>query len=956
MKTEGLLIRSILIIILGLSLGASLEVGLAREFGGPLTAVRMAGWTIDDGNLTGYGASWAGYNESCEEGDLNLSFKLKNLTGEMRVNINIDGSNRYSIGFTNTPSLAKDAPAAFVALIPSDDYTLSTFIFKYVGETEPPEKFAGNSIPYDPTKEHQVSIISREGHIQVYIERIEAADKTVIREIDGEMMAGKISALPQVIDYADPDPLPPGIIDFETLEGAYVELYDLVLTCRPNQPPTVTSLGPDPTALRVDRGAIWTASASDPEGDPVFYCFWLRGPSTGDDWELQQNWSAEAKWEWRPSQRGVYRIGAYATDGRHSADEIFYSKGSWKDDLVYVEERPLVLGEEDSFQRPDPEELVDGTADGIDWGGKVPINHVLVVVDERFSFEEATDIAEDLAKGLNGSVVGQFETILMFQIKTNRTTARGDSIEGLIRDIATAREDPSIELAFPNQQIYRESPLSDSVYAEENCKGYEMVRVQESWDRVNESGVRLFPVKVAVIDDGIYRWENCCEFDNATINTTVGGDAFAPAVLEEPLPGFEIAGSHGTGIMNILAADPDDGGLVGIASQPLGNKLMINLYNIYPPDDNMSFSTDAFLSLKYALENGSTIISCSWGNDRANNALNVAYKKFFKNISNIAPERLFVCSAGNGGVTTRHSDYKHAPGGIEISNMITVGNVMNDRTPAPDSNQNIKDFFEVTLAAPGAQAVWGRNDSGDIKNNSGGTSMAAPHVTAAAAMMRSIYPSLEAKDMKDILRDTGDITPDDPDELVGRVLNIDGSIDNVLENLPETLKDETRAPLHVEIPRIDGVVTRHTTPKGTNWSLDLTLSDGSGEAKAELKLTQHETVISGNGNLYFLPEEDIDGSASPRSKCPRDDIFGDVAEAFLGNALPTPSQQPVEARGSFEETNLQLSIVSLNDMVRYEMTLSVIGSQITGTFKSYDGRGMARSRGVCYGSLKKEDI
>ena len=34
MKTEGLLIRSILIIILGLSLGASLDVGLTREFAG----------------------------------------------------------------------------------------------------------------------------------------------------------------------------------------------------------------------------------------------------------------------------------------------------------------------------------------------------------------------------------------------------------------------------------------------------------------------------------------------------------------------------------------------------------------------------------------------------------------------------------------------------------------------------------------------------------------------------------------------------------------------------------------------------------------------------------------------------------------------------------------------------------------------------------------------------------
>jgi hypothetical protein len=165
------------------------------------------GWTIYGGELMGRGHSWARYEDTWGEGPLTFKFNLVGLEGGIHANVNINGPDRYAIGLVRT-----------------GDESLSTYLFKQVGEISPspsehPPEFRGQSIDYDPNQEYQVEIVSENGNIQVYVYKV--------GQESGERLP--------VIDYYDPDPLPPGKIAFETLEGSSARLDDVVV------------IGPSPT-------------------------------------------------------------------------------------------------------------------------------------------------------------------------------------------------------------------------------------------------------------------------------------------------------------------------------------------------------------------------------------------------------------------------------------------------------------------------------------------------------------------------------------------------------------------------------------------------------------------------------------------------------------------------------------------------------------------------------------
>jgi hypothetical protein len=159
-----------------------------------------------------------------------------------------------------------------------------------------------------------------------------------------------------------------------------------------------------------------------------------------------------------------------------------------------------------------------------------------------------SDVMEDLNRLVNIS-----ETIHVI-IETGRTE------EDLRSAIDRARQDPDVELAFPNQQNVDDmvlqgvecSPLDDPVYTEKGRgKGYEMIGVQKAWDLMRASGLPLFRVAVGVVDDGLFKGND--EFQGKASIDTSDPDS----ELANPKDQF---GSHGTRIMNILAANPDNGG------------------------------------------------------------------------------------------------------------------------------------------------------------------------------------------------------------------------------------------------------------------------------------------------------------------------------------------------------------------------------------------------------------
>jgi hypothetical protein len=438
--------------------------------------------------------------------------------------------------------------------------------------------------------------------------------------------------------------------------------------------------------------------------------------------------------------------------------------------------QPLPIMGAGNFTEPEPSLLIDASPAG--WG-QVPPNQVLVEVNISLSFEEARAIANTLAGVLGGQVVGELEYINLFQIETPSR-----SLNELIRDVNGARKYPSVILAFPNLQVYRESsPLQNRVYQGENGKSFEIIGVQKSWDDIDSCHINLSKVHVGVTDDGIYKGYG--EFNKLDVNTSIKiYDSAPPSQLARPVRGYETIGSHGTGVMNILAADPDNGGLVGIASAPLRDHLKCDMINIF--DQNRSFITSTLLGLKHEIEDGCTIFSISWGNSSADEQAVRMYENWFKKLSKDYPQLLFICSAGNEGEPidgSRRIPNGFGLGNVSSPNIITVGNINNTGERCERSNMNLyRDY--VTLAAPGEQVVWGLNNSGDMINFSGGTSMATPQVAAAAALIRSLNPSLNASQIKTILVETayhnvGDVEA--PSDLGGGILAVDKAVEKAVE-------------------------------------------------------------------------------------------------------------------------------------------------------------------------------
>jgi len=88
-----------------------------------------------------------------------------------------------------------------------------------------------------------------------------------------------------------------------------------------NQPPIINSIEPDREGPQKAGAAVmWTAAASDPEGDPVLFQFWLNGPSTGNIWKSMTGWSESPIWNWTTNEidTGNNIIDARVRDGRHA--------------------------------------------------------------------------------------------------------------------------------------------------------------------------------------------------------------------------------------------------------------------------------------------------------------------------------------------------------------------------------------------------------------------------------------------------------------------------------------------------------------------------------------------------------------------------------------------------------------------------------------------------------------
>lgn len=277
-------------------------------------------------------------------------------------------------------------------------------------------------------------------------------------------------------------------------------------------------------------------------------------------------------------------------------------------------------------------------------------------------------------------------------------------------------------------------PVADPENA--NLYGLRNIQAEDAWSITRGSK----GVIVADIDTGIdYNHEdlsfNLWRDHSSGPLDTVGYDF----VHNDELPFDDV--SHGTHTAGTIGGVGGNGvGVSGVAQRVTIMALK------FLGSDGSGTSADAVRAIDFAVQHGAKISNNSWGGpaDEDNPIL--------LDSINRAKDAgmLFVASAGNDGASNDGSSPSY-PAAFNTENMIAVA--------ASDANDQLANFSNygdksVHLAAPGVKIV-STVPGGRYKALSG-TSMAGPHVAGAAALVWSLHPDWDFRQVKKALLETVD--------------------------------------------------------------------------------------------------------------------------------------------------------------------------------------------------------
>ena len=305
----------------------------------------------------------------------------------------------------------------------------------------------------------------------------------------------------------------------------------------------------------------------------------------------------------------------------------------------------------------------------------------------------------------------------------------GLSVEKALEIVSKHAERRHVEFAEPNwifhADLVPDDPLRGELWGLHNVGQAGGARdadidAPEAWGQTTDCSA----VVVAIVDTGV-------DFTHPDLQGNLDTDNGWDFVNGDADPTDD--NGHGTHVAGTIGAVGGNGiGVAGVCWKVM--LLPLKGLNASGSGDSAGLAS----AIRYAGQHGASVISASWGSDKRSSTIDSAIT---------ASGALFVAAAGNDGSTT-----KHYPAGSGLANVVSVA--ATDRNDALAAFSNRGSSW-VHLGAPGVD-VLSTYPGGGYRLASG-TSMATPHVSGVAALVKAGHPAYSTSQVRSAL--LGSIDP-----------------------------------------------------------------------------------------------------------------------------------------------------------------------------------------------------